>query len=878
MVFKLLKCNVLLIFLFLFTSFICVAQNRISGSVLSSNNEILSYANVTVYDESKTNLVSYAITDENGKYKLELENGTYLFKVSYLGFKPVAIKKNIIKDEELDFKLIEDVSSLDEIVIKAKSLDATIKNDTIKYNLKKLTTGNEENLKDVLKKLPGVEIDENGKIKANGKKIDKLLIDGKEFFGDQHQLATENISAEMIKGISLLDNFNDFSDIENQSNSGKTAMNIEIDKNYKGQIKGNISIGGGYNDRYEANTNLFTFRKKTNLFFIGSVNNIGNQTFTFEDYISFQGGIQKFISDNTSSVTISGKDLPSYLLPNNNIESKSEQFSALNFSFNPSNKFKLNSYIIFDKTDITEKQLIKQTYIANNQNIILNIENSKNNKFLINNSFLNAVYKPNKKSVFEYTLSFSPQDNALKGKDKLAVKKYNSSIDNNIVSLNQLLKFKYRYNKTILSSTIYHSLKKNRENLSITSNESFLDLIFPSVDHKALQNVNNSYTNYGINSFISRKLTKKTSLKVKYLLSKRKETFVSNIQNNIQHNNVALNILENKIGLSLFNKRKYFFNYNIGLDVSMINIDEYFNTNTLLPFIDIKFNFNKSHNLKLSYKRTIDIPNANNLANDSYIENFNTLVRNQNIKPNTILKNDNFNMNYLIYDLFSGTLLSFGINHIIGQNVITTNTEYSNEYRTNNYYLGSDINNKKTSSYLLLDKKFSKIPFKIRFKNIFSHLVNYNYINEISNKFTSNVLSNHLKVSSNFKTEIFNFDIGYKRKQSKIDIENIDTKSKVILNESFINIYSSFNRFSITINNSIEFYDVNGLQNNFIRINPSIHYKTKDKKWKFFIKGQDILNINTNYIVENAIYENYFEEKTISTMGGFIITGMTYKF
>jgi len=102
---------------------------------------------------------------------LELPNGIFIFKVSYLGYKPVSLKKNIAKSEIINFTLQEDVASLKEVVIKAKSLDAIVKNDTIKYNIKHLTNGNEENLKEVLKKLPGVEIDENGKIKANGKPL-----------------------------------------------------------------------------------------------------------------------------------------------------------------------------------------------------------------------------------------------------------------------------------------------------------------------------------------------------------------------------------------------------------------------------------------------------------------------------------------------------------------------------------------------------------------------------------------------------------------------------------------------------------------------------------------------------------------------------------
>ena len=874
MVYKLLKCRVNFIF-FLLISFVSFSQNNISGIVLSNNSEALSYANVTVYNENGTKLISYAISDESGRYNLELENGTYLFKVSYLGYKAFSIKKNIIRDEIMDFKLIEDATSLDEIIIKSKSLDAYIRNDTIKYNLKRLTTGNEENLKDVINKLPGVEIDENGKIKAHGKKIDKLLIDGKEFFGDQHQLATENISSEMIKGISLLENFNDFSDLDNQTKSEKTAMNIEIGEDYKGNVKGNISAAGGYENKYEFNTNLFSFRKKTNLFFIASSNNIGNQTFTFEDYISFQGGVQKLFSDNSNSTNISGKDLPSYLFSNDKVKSKDEQFSAFNFSFNPSNKFKLNSYVIFDRTNVTEKQLARQTYITNAQNIILNLDNTKDNTFLINNSFINTIYKPSNKSIFEYTFSFSPQNNNLTSIDRFDVRNFNTKRDNKSYVLNQVLNYKQQINNYLLLSTFYHSLRNKNEELNLFSNNNFLGLTFQGADYSAFQNVNSLNNNFGLNTVLSRKITKNSSIEIKYNISKSVETFKSDIINNSLGNNIKLDVLDNLVGLRFYNKKKAFINYDMGSNFSLLKSNVLENY-IFLPFAGVKFNLKKSHSLHLSYKRTIKLPQADNILEDSYISNFNTLINNQNIVANTIAKYDNFSLRYFIYDLFSGTLLSLGSNLIFGKDITATNTLNFTDYRINNFLLGD--NDKSINSYLLFDKKFSKIPFSIRLKNTFSLIEKNNFINGNTNRFNSNILSNSIKISSDFKKSLFNFELGYKRKQNIIKSKSININNRVVLNKPYLNLFVNYNRFRLTINNSVELYNSSTLNQQFYRIDPVLNYKTKNNKWTFYIKGNDILNLNKNFIIENAIYENYFEEKTVSTLGGFIITGLKYKF
>lgn len=874
---KLLECKLrfILLSILLITSFLSFSQNTISGVILNEDNEILSYANVTAYNEDETSLISYAISDENGNYTLELENNNYLFKVSYLGYKSYSIKKKISKNETIDFKLSEDVASLDAITIKSKSLDASIRNDTTKYNIKHLTNGSEENLKDVLNKLPGVEIDENGKIKANGKKIDKLLIDGKEFFGDQHQLATENISSEMVQGISLLDNYQDFSDLDSQTKSGKSAMNIEIGDDYKGNINGNVSIGGGYENRYEFNTNLFTFRQKTNLFFIGSANNIGNQTFTFEDYISFQGGIQKLLSGNSNSGTISGNDLPSYLLSNENVKSKNEQFSALNFSYNPSSKFKLNSYAIFDKKNITEEQLSKQTYFTNNENIILNLDNSSDNSFLLNNSFIDAIYKPTNKSILEYTLSFSPQNNDLSITDNFEIEEFDTERKNRTYSLNQILNFKQKFDKYLFSTTIFHSIKENNRDLVLNSNDRFLGLTFQNNEYSTFQDIKNQSYSYGLNTFVSRKIAKSTSIQLNYDIINRNETFQSNILNNSLNNNSKLDVLENQIGIKLFNKERTFINYEIGSFYNLLNSNNTSNYN-FLPFINFKFNFKNTHSLYISYKKSLSLPQAENIIEDSYISNFNTLTNNQNILANTISTYDNFGFSYFIYDLFSGTLLSLGGNLIYGKDVIATNTISVSNFRINNYSLGE--NDKNINSYLLLDKKFSKIPFRIRLKNTFSIIQKNNFINDFMYESNSKILSNNINISSNFRKSIFNFEIGYKRRQNIIESEGININSKVLLNEPYLNLFLNYHQFDFTVNNSIEFYNSDILKQQFYRIDPILNYKTIDKKWTFYIKGVDILNMDKNYIIENIIHENYIEEKRVSILGGFIVAGFKYKF
>lgn len=873
MVCKLSKCRIFKIPVFLLIPLVSSSQYEISGIVSSNSQDPLPFANVTIHDIDDTALISYAITDENGKYNVKIENGFYLFKVSHLGYKSISVEKNISKSEIINFSLLEDATSLDEIVIKSKLLDATMSNDTIRFNLDQLATGNEENLKDVLNKLPGIEVDKNGKIRAHGKKIDKLLIDGQEFFGDQHQLATENISSEMIKGISMLENFSDFSELENREKTEKTAINVEIGENYKGNIKGNIFLAGGAYKKHESNTNLFLLGKHTHLFIIANTNNIGNQTFTFEDYISFQGGIQKLLSENSNVTSISGNDLPSYLFSNRNFKSKSEQFSGINFSYNPSKKFKVNSYIILDKMDVTEEQLAKQTYIRDGNNTFLNLNNTKDNSFLTGNSFVNAIYKPTNTSVFEYSLSISPQDIRLVSNDEFAKRTFNTIQNNESHVLNHALKHKLKINDFLLSSTLYQAFKRRKEGLSLFSNSSFLNLSLND-DFSVFQNINSSINSFGLNTAFSGKLTKKTSVKIKYNVSKSKETFFSDISNSSLKNNIRLDVLENLVGLSLYSKKKTFINYDLGCDLSVLNRN-HFKSYNFLPFANIKFNLKKSHSLNLSYKRTLKLPQAENLLESSYILNFNTLINNQNIIAGTTAKYNNYSLRYFIYDLFSSTLLSIGGSLIIGKDIIATNTFNFSDFRINNFFLGN--NSKNIHSYLLFDKKFSKIPMRFRLKSTFLLSEKNNFINSIANKLNSNTISNKIELSSNFRKSFFNFELGYIKTQSIIK-NNALNGSRLVLNKPLLNLHFNYKKFDLTVDNTVEYYKTNTFNQRIYIINPTLNYKTRAAKWTFYLKGNDILNLNKNSIIENAAYESYFEEKTVLTLGGFVVGGLKYAF
>ncbi len=862
--------------LFIIVSSSAFSQNKVNGSVMGKRGEKLSFANIIVYDKDSVKTITYTTSDTEGKYSLQLSSGTYLFKISYLGYEPMALRKTIDKDIKLNFKLTEDSEDIGEVVIEAEYLEAAMRGDTVKYNVKSLTTGNEENLKEVLEKLPGIEIGDDGKIMANGKKIDKLMIDGKDFFGNQHQLATQNITPKMIKGVTLLKNHKDFSDIDNTIKTRKTAMNIEIEDEYKNKVNGNVTAGGGYKNKYEFNANLFSFRTKVNVTFIANTNNVGNEVMSFSDFMNFQNGsgASGRRGGGITYFTFSGS-IPSFLFANNDVKEKNEQFVGLNLSGNPTKRLKISGYVLFDRTDVLESTLAQQTYFNAKKPTVLNLSKTNDNLLLMNNSFFSASYKPNKKTLFDYTVSFTPDKTNIDIDDNMRKTKYNSDKDIKSYTLTQTLKYKQNLGKVVVEAAAYQTIENNKNDLEMLSDQPFLGLLFTDKNYSALQEKDVSTNKFGIETSVKWDIVKHLSSEISYDFSKNKETLYTDIKNNNLTNNAVLDLWDNTFGVSLYDKSKSFFNYEVGNRFSFLNSDNANNFH-LQPFANITLNFTQSNSLHLSYSRDVELPHVENLILNNYISSFNTLTSNKSITENTFTEYDNFALSYSLHDLFSGLSIHLSVNAGLGKDIITQNTCYQKDYRINEYTLADDT--KRIGGYVYAGKKLSKIPFKIGFSGSYSASERYSFINDKSSKFVSNNISNRVYVRSRFKKPFFNFSFGYRISNSIVENTEIKVTNTLTTQQPYFDLRFKYFQFRLNIEGSVKFYNGKSFDQTVYSLDPVFKYVTMDKKWEFFAKGHDVFNLGKNSIIENSVRDDYLEEKTIYTLGGYVMFGVKYNF
>ena len=334
--------------------------------VVEANRKPLESANVIAKPLQEKASLNFPIADNKGRYRLELEKEVkYEITVSYIGFvEQVWITTADDTEKIHDFVLQPTGEQLKEIVIKHEFKPIVIKKDTMTFDVKSFANGNERKMKEVLEKLPGVEVDKKGNVTVQGKKVTKMLVEGKSFFGGGSKLAVENIPADALDKIEVIDHFNEVGFMKQVSDSEDLAMNVKLKADKKkfvfGDIEAGAEVGNADNGFYLAHAALFYYSPKTNLSFIGDANNIGRRTFTFDDLLRFGGGMSSFLSGRKSFT-----NLYSFTNDTNELVQSKSQFAALNFSHDLSSKLEISGFSIFSKVFTVSQSESSNEYLQN---------------------------------------------------------------------------------------------------------------------------------------------------------------------------------------------------------------------------------------------------------------------------------------------------------------------------------------------------------------------------------------------------------------------------------------------------------------------------------------------------------------------------------
>ncbi|MBS1737738.1 MAG: TonB-dependent receptor [Bacteroidetes bacterium] len=279
---------------------IIFAQGTITGKLIdSSSHKPLYLSTIAVYKSTDTSIITYRLSDGSGEFKLHgLPINTPLRAViTYSGYEVVRKEFVLTKDSSnINFdtiQMITNSTSLDEVLVVAERPPMTIRKDTIEFNAASFKTLPNALVEDLLKKLPGVQVDKNGNITVNGKAVNRILVDGKTFFGDDPKMATRNLPSNVIDKIQVTDDKEEMlrNGDDNTNNIGK-VINLTFKKGVKKGVFGKAYAGGGSNGRYEGGAIANTFRDTLQVSLLGYTNNLNKPGFGFSELMQ-TGGMQR---------------------------------------------------------------------------------------------------------------------------------------------------------------------------------------------------------------------------------------------------------------------------------------------------------------------------------------------------------------------------------------------------------------------------------------------------------------------------------------------------------------------------------------------------------------------------------------------------------
>ena len=296
------------IFIFFLFGASLQAQNfEITGTLKDkTTKESLEAATVYLETVRDSTLVTYTITNQNGNFTLEGRSQIKDLRVniSFLGYENYTQKVNVSKENIAlgDIEIVPSTNTLDEVVVKSRA-PITVKKDTLEFNVASFKTKKDANIEDLLKELPGVEVNDAGEITINGKPVNKILVNGKPFFGDDPTIATRNLTKEIVEKIQVTDTKTEdeaFTGEDGDQENKTINLTISEDKN-KG-VFGRLSAGGGTDNRFEYAGIVNAFDSDRRISVLGGGNNINITGFSFGAGQNDFGGGQGITNSRNAGV------------------------------------------------------------------------------------------------------------------------------------------------------------------------------------------------------------------------------------------------------------------------------------------------------------------------------------------------------------------------------------------------------------------------------------------------------------------------------------------------------------------------------------------------------------------------------------------------
>lgn len=891
--------NILLYVILVMTSLSFAQTVRFDGFIQDEQKNPLEMANIMAVNNGTKAMDSYGITNDKGKFQLTLKpNTAYTVKVSYLGMKSKEISistntENIVQNIVMDGSGIE----LEGVEI-VREMPVSIKGDTIVYNADSFKSGTEKKLEDVLKKLPGVEVNADGEIEVEGKKVSKLMVEGKDFFDGDTKLGVKNIPADAIDKIQVLRNYNEVGALKGLENDqDNVAMNIKLKEGKKNFWFGDVTAGIGVaelDSRYIINPKLFYYSPKYSINLITNFNNIGELPLTAQDYFKFTGGFKNMMKKGGSNFNISSNDIGISLLRNNRAKEIETKFGATNFAYSVTKAWNISGFGILSasKTDLETKS---QTTIldSRDQQKRDELTHQKNNLGLFK---LSSTYKPNDKFQFDYDIltKLSKQD---EDTDLLR-----ESVVNDISSVETILTNK-KQNPTSINQNL--SLYYTQSNKNIFAFE--MQHLYQ--DENPFYNANLRSQPFDLSGYISGQqrndLNQDRFVKTNKLDAKLDYYYMVTPKSNINitlgntysyqdFNSHIFQMLDNGNRNDLNdsqNNNQVNYNFNdtfLGFHYKIlsgkftltpgVSLHSYSMTNTqlgtnysqnftkVLPDFFALYQIKKSETLTYNFSLSNDFTDINQLAAGYVLSDYSSLFRGNRFLENAT--SQVHSLRYFKYNMFNFENIFANATYTKKVDAIKTKADFDGINQSSVPY-NSNLADETFSGMGSYGRSFLK-----NYKASAVASFNWSKFNNIQNNVLATTesftQSYTVRASTNYKN-FPNLEVGYNA------LINQYSGSTYYTDKPFARLdYYFWNSFSFV--SEYEFYHYYNsdktVDNEYDFLSASLIYQKKDSKWEYKVSATNLLN--TTYLNDDSFSQFSTRVSQYTVQPRYIIFSMKY--
>ncbi len=415
------KVYLLLVFTICTTTLFAQRNGSVRGIAFDTiSKQAVGAATITVLEKKDSSLVTFTMTDNSGRFELKgIPNGEYRLLITHTSYynsnKFFTISDNN-KSADLGNVVMNDKAKvLEEVILAAEAPPVTMINDTIQYNAGSFKVQPNASVEQLLKKLPGVKVEKDGTVKAQGETVNRILVDGKEFFGNDPKIATKNLPADAVDKVQVYDRQSEQAQLTGfeDGNSEKT-INLKLKKDKKKGVFGKVNASVGNNERYEGKFNVNSFKGARQFSAIGMGNNTNAQGFSFMDILNFTGELARMQrgGGGNLNINVSGEDAAAMGMNggNRNNGINTAWGGGLNYNNIIGTKLDFQSNYFYNRYNPNSESNIERQYFLPDSSYFYNQHSVADNLSNNHRLNLNMLYQIDSMNSIRVIPSFSQQE------------------------------------------------------------------------------------------------------------------------------------------------------------------------------------------------------------------------------------------------------------------------------------------------------------------------------------------------------------------------------------------------------------------------------------------------------------------------------------